>query len=122
VAGSLLATLLKDLVVVANEQWQAQGRAGGTVLFGPTLKEAMLIAIRASASQSAAALLNSARLKELAEGLAKQVSEKLGKYGSKEWLCVYRSLIVQVIETGTLPTLDDTTINAALAAITGAPA
>jgi len=121
-AGSLLATLLTDLVRVANEQWKEKGRAGGTVLFGPTLKESMLIAIRASASQSAAALLNTARLKDLAEGLTELMAEKLGKFGSKEWLCVYRALIMQVIETGTLATLDETTINAALAAPAGVPA
>lgn len=121
-SGSLLATLLADLVFVANEQWKQTGRSGGTVLFGQTLKESILIAIQASASQSAAALLNAAKMKELAGELTELVASKLGKYGSKEWLCLYRVLIVQVIETGALATLDETTISAALAASSGVPA
>ncbi|MEJ1963390.1 MAG: hypothetical protein WDO56_18285 [Gammaproteobacteria bacterium] len=121
-SGTLLATLLTNIVSVAGEQWKKNGRAGGTVLFGPTLREAMLIAIRASAGQSAAALLNAAKVKDLAADLTAFVATKMGKYGSKEWLCLYRALIMQVIETGALAELDETTVNAALGAVIGVPA
>ena len=120
---ALLATLLKDLVTVAITQWKLNGRAGGTVLFGPTLREAMIILIRASASQAVAALVNSPEIKRLAAQVTSLVATKLGVYGSKEWLCLYRVLLTQVIDTGALPDpLDDATINAALAAITGVAA
>jgi hypothetical protein len=118
-AGSLLATLLTDVLGVASEQWKSgKGRAGGTVLFGATLREATVIAIRACAGQAAQALLNSAKVKELTAELADLVATKAGKYGSKEWLHLYRALIMQVIETGTVH-VDEATIDAALAAIGG---
>src|SRR5258706_7936553 len=64
VTGSLLATLLNDIHSVAVEAWKSNARAGGAVLFGATLRDAMQIAIRACAGQAAAALLNSAKVKE----------------------------------------------------------
>jgi hypothetical protein len=119
-AGTLLSALLGDLLCVASEQWKRNAREGGTVLFGPTLREAMLVAIRASAGQSIAAALNSAKVKQLAAQITTLVATKAGKYGSKEWLCLYRTLIMQVIDTGALADpLDETTINAALAAAAG---
>jgi hypothetical protein len=115
-AASLLATLLSDLLLVASQQWKQNGRAGGTVLFGATLREAMLITIRATAGRSAAALLNAAKVKELAAQLTELVATKAGRYGSKEWLCLYRALIMQVVESGSAAQLDEATIDAALAA------
>ncbi|MET0657418.1 MAG: hypothetical protein ABW110_04580 [Steroidobacteraceae bacterium] len=121
--GTLLATLLRDLILVAGEQWKKNAREGGTVLFGATLREAMVIAIRASAGQAVDAMFNAAKLKQLAAQITTLVAEKAGKYGSKEWLCLYRVLIMQVIHTGALAEpLDEITINAALAAATGVPA
>jgi hypothetical protein len=117
---TLLATLLQDLVVVASSQWKLEARAGGTVLFGATLREAMIMVIRASASQAVAALLNSGQIRKLAAQITSLVAAKPGIYGSKEWLCLYRVLVTQVIDTGAFPDpLDDITINAALAAAIG---
>ena len=118
--GTLLSILLSDLIKVASEQWKKSGREGGTVLFGPTLREAMIVAIRASAGQAADAMFNAGKLKQLATQITALVADKLGKYGSKEWLCLYRVLITQVILTGALADpLDETTINAALADAAG---
>jgi hypothetical protein len=114
--GTLLSIVLGDLIKVASEQWKKSGREGGAVLFGPTLREAVIVAIRASAGQAADAMFNAAKLKQLATQITTLVAEKAGKYGSKEWLCLYRVLITQVILTGALADpLDETTINAALA-------
>jgi hypothetical protein len=119
IANTLLATLLQDLVIVANAQWKADGRASGTVLFGDTLREALITVVRASASQATAALLNSTKLRELANAISVLVAGNPGLYGSKEWLCLYRVLITQVIDTGALPELDEQTISAALTAAAG---
>jgi len=120
-AGSLLGTLLGDALAVAAAQWNTAGRAGGAVLFGATLREAMIVAIRAYASNSAAALLHSAKVKDLAAQLGELVTTNLTKYGGKEWLFLYRAHIFQVIETGNLPKLDDETIEAALGAAGAVP-
>jgi len=83
----------------------------------------MITVIRASASQAVAALLNSAKIKNLAAQITSVVAGKPGVYGSKEWLYLYRVLVMQVIDTGALPDpLDEATINAALAAATGVAA
>jgi hypothetical protein len=76
----------------------------------------MLITIRATAGQSAAALLNAAKVKELAAQLTELVATKTGRYGSKEWLCLYRALIMQVVKSGSVAEIDEATIDAALAA------
>ncbi len=121
--GTLLGILLRDLITVATDQWKKNAREGGTVLFGPTLREAMTIAIRASAGQAVDAMFNAPKVKGLAAQITALVAEKAGKYGSKEWLCLYRVLITQVIQTGALAEpLDETLINAALAAAAGVPA
>jgi hypothetical protein len=121
--GTLLSVLLRDLILVATDQWQKNAREGGSVLFGPTLREAMMIAIRASAGQAADALRNSAQVKALAQQITALIAEKAGKYGSKEWLHVYRVLITQVIRTGTLAApLDESVLDAALTAAAGVSA
>lgn len=121
--GTLLGILLRDLIIVAGEQWQKNAREGGTVLFGPTLREAMIVAIRASSGQAVDALFNSAKVKGLAAQITALIADKAGKYGNKEWLCLYRVLITQVIQTGALAEpLDDAIINAALTAAAGVPA
>jgi hypothetical protein len=86
------------------------------VLFGPTLREAMTIALRAAAGNAAAALANRAGLKDLAAKLSDLVAAKPGQFGSKEWLRLYRALIVKVLESGALAKLDDATIRAVLSA------
>jgi hypothetical protein len=121
VGDTLLAVLLQDLVAVAGAQWKQKGRAGGSVLFGATLRDALITVVRASASQAAASLLNSAKVKQLAARLSALVAGDPGVYGSKEWLWLYGVLIRQVIDTGAVPDLSDQkTINAALAAGAGA--
>jgi hypothetical protein len=55
-------------------------------------------------------------VKELAAQLTELVATKAGRYGSKEWLCLYRALIMQVVESGSVAQLDEATIDAALAA------
>jgi hypothetical protein len=114
-ARNLLAELLGDLASVAADQWKQRGRAG-SVLFGPTLREAMTIALRAAAGNAAAALANRAGLKDLAAKLSDVVAAKPGQFGSKEWLRLYRALIVKVLESGALAKLDDATIRAVLSA------
>jgi hypothetical protein len=116
-AAPLLAVLLGDLIQVAGAQWQKNARAGGTVLFGATLREAIISVIRASASQAAAALQNAPTVRRLAAQLTALIATRVGKYGSKEWLYLYRALLEQVMDTGLLPDpLDEATIDAALTA------
>ncbi len=115
-ADTLLAVLMRDLMVVAGAEWKQHGRAGGAVLFGATLRDALITVVRASASQAAAARLNSAKVRQLATRLSALVAGDVGLYGSREWLWLYGVLIRQVIDTGAVPDLDDqSVINAALA-------
>jgi hypothetical protein len=114
-ARNLLAELLGDLASVAADQWKQRGRTG-SVLFGPTLREAMTIALRAAAGNSAAALANRAGLKDLAVKLSDLVAARPDQLGSKEWLRLYRALIVKVLESGAIKKIDDTIVRTVLSA------
>ncbi len=114
--GSLLDTLLGDLLSVAVAQWTEAGRAGGAVMFGATLRDAMIAAIRAHASNAAAAALHGKKVGELAAQLGKLVTDNREKMGGSEWLFLYRTMIHQVIESGVVPILDEQTIRVAVGA------
>jgi hypothetical protein len=114
-----LSRTIRDLLAVATAHWESLGRIGGAVLFGPTLREALMTAIRAAASHSSAALTNGARVRELAETLSRTIATNADRYGSKEWLYLYRALLTGVMESGLLQPLDEAAIDAALAGTGG---
>ena len=98
-SGGVGVGLISDLLAVAQA---AGGRAQGSVLFGPTLREAIIVAMRTVAGNSAAAATNQAKLKELASMLTNRASSPAGQLGSKEWLESYRVLLTRVLHGGTL--------------------
>jgi hypothetical protein len=106
--------LIQGLVTVAAVQWRQYGRAGGAVLFGTTLREAIVIVVRAASGNAKAALGNKANLEQLADRIGVVVVQNPGKFGSKEWLRLYRVLIPRVLETGSVGELDAPALEAIL--------
>lgn len=109
--GGIGARLISDLLSVAQA---AGGRAQGSVLFGPTLREVIITAVQVVAGNVDAAATNQAALKDLATKLTTLVQTKSGQLGSKEWLFLYRTLISRVLQGGALGTLDDAEISSLL--------
>ena len=106
--------LIDGLLRVAALQWRKFGRGGGAVLFGGTLRDAISIALRAAAGNAAAALSNATAVEQLAERLGDVIARNAGKYGSKEWLHLYRVFIAVALEGGDLATLDEKKLEEAL--------
>jgi len=106
--GGIGVALISDLLSVAHA---AGGRTQGSVLFGPTLQEAIVTAVRAVAGNIDAALTNRAALKDLATTLTNLVRTNSGQLGSKEWLFLYRVLIGRVLHGGAVGALENAEIN-----------
>ena len=107
-SGGIGVGLIGDILAVAEV---SGGRAQGSVLFGPTLREAIITAVHAVAGNSSAATAGQAALKDLATKLTDTVRAKAGDLGSKEWLLLYRTLITRVLQGGAMGTLDDAEID-----------
>lgn len=95
-ALSIGAALLTDLLSVATAEFVA-GRKGGGVLFGATLRDAMVFLLRTAVGKVKAATDNQATLKDLAKRLSDFVRSHANRYGSKEWLVLYRHLLPGVL-------------------------
>lgn len=105
-ATDIATPLIESLLLVASTQWKDLGRSGGTVLFGPTLREAIVVTLRTASGNAKAAFDNRVMLRQLVEVLNGIVAANPGYYGSKEWLRVYRVLILRVLQDGALGTID----------------
>lgn len=108
------APLMEGLLLVAATQWKQLGRANGNVLFGATLREAAIVTLRAAAGNAKAALDNVDKIKRLAETINSIVTAAPERYGSKEWLRLYRVVIARILQSGKLDDLDTASVEAIL--------
>jgi hypothetical protein len=92
--------LIHGLLAVATAELQSGGRDAGGVLFGDTLREAMVIALHAASGNAKAVLQNQQALQQLALHLSDLVRREPGRFGSKEWLMLYRRLVPRVLGEG----------------------
>lgn len=108
VASGLISTLLG----AAAESFGTAGRDGKGVLFGATLRDSIVLSLHATAGN--VAKLKSDEGKAAIEKLAKAISDIVeaspDKYGSKEWLRLYRSQIGKVLATGKFEALTETDV------------
>jgi hypothetical protein len=94
--------LIQGLLAVAAAEVQSGGRDAGGVLFGDTLREAMVIALHAASGNAKAALQNQQALQQLAQRLSDLVRSEPGRFGSQEWLVLYRGLVPKALAEGTV--------------------
>jgi hypothetical protein len=102
----LAGTIIQALLKAATQSWGAKGRANRGVLFGATLRDAIVVTLKAAAGNAKAAFTNAVAVQELAAQIEALVSKEPGRFGSKEWSAIYRALVVDVLATGVTPTLD----------------
>jgi hypothetical protein len=99
--GAAVGTvLIHVLLAVATAELQSGGRDAGGVLFGDTLREAMVIALHAASGNAKAALQNQQALRQLALHLSDLVRRERERFGSKEWLMLYRCLAPKALAEG----------------------
>jgi hypothetical protein len=99
--GDALGTgLINGLLTVAATELQAGGRDAGGVLFGGTLREAIMIALHAASGNAQSVLQNQQALQQLAQDLSNLVRREPGRFGSQEWLMLYRRLLPKALGEG----------------------
>jgi hypothetical protein len=101
-AGQLMSTLLEAASVALAEPTQAKR----SVLYGDTLREALLITVRAASGNAGAVREHLAEIKLLSVSLNTFVIENHEEYGSKEWLRMFRMLLQAVLDGVGAPVLD----------------
>jgi hypothetical protein len=102
-AGRLITVILEG----AGDIMPETDNARRSVLFGATLLETVQIAIRAAAGNPAAVREHIDVVKQLVSSLNAFVAENHSRYGSKEWLRMFRLLLQAVLDGATLPALTD---------------
>jgi hypothetical protein len=107
---AVFTPLIEGLLSVAGQQWQAIGPGGKTVLFGDTLRDAIIIVLRKAAGNATAALSNAQQLRTFTGQLTKLVDANPGKFGRSEWLQLYSQLLPEVLETGQIGPIDVATL------------
>jgi hypothetical protein len=94
--------IVEDILAAA-----AVDRGKGGVLFGATLRDALVIAVHAATGNADGAGTNRAAVVQLVERLSDRVQTQNGRLGSKEWLWLFRTLVGGVLETGTVGELGE---------------
>jgi hypothetical protein len=96
---SLAASLIAKLLTAASGQLRdGAGRAVGAVMFGDTLKEAIVVTLRAASGNAVRATLNQDRLLELVDALNALATSRELPIGRKEWLFLFRGLVAQALQ------------------------
>lgn len=108
VASALIGTLLE----AAAQSFGAAGRDGRGVLFGATLREAIVAGLREAAGNVAKLKTDEGRaaLGELVIAVNGVVESAPDRYGSEAWLRLYRSQIGAVLTSGTFDPLSQADI------------
>lgn len=99
---AILSGLLTTLLTVAGEGFATGSRAKGNVAFGETLREAAIVTVRAASINigSLAQRDKRAEIGKLVAWLKKEGENDPTKFGSKEWLKIYKAWLPRVITAG----------------------
>ena len=93
----LAADLIRVVLEAARDRMRSDGRAGGAVLFGSTLREAITIVLRATSGNPQAVRDKLDTIGRLVDTLSGFVAAHASGYGSKEWLGLFRALLADVL-------------------------
>lgn len=110
-SGALAGLAMKGLLKAASNDLSVEGRSVGPVLHGGTLKDALIITLRALGANITGAAERHDEIRQLADRLNAVAAKPDNAIGSKEWLRLFRAILPNVIATGTLPELSDSTID-----------
>jgi len=95
---TLAARIIKAVLTSAGVIFDQEGLKGKTVLFGKTLREAIIIVLGATSRNPGAAEKNLLSIELLIAGLNELVAKNSDKFGDKEWLHLFRVLLTSVLE------------------------
>jgi len=106
-AAKLISVILKSAGAII-ETPDLQGR---TVLFGKTLREAIIIVLRATSGNSQKAQEHLENIENLTTKLNEFVAKNHLHYGNKEWLRLFRILLSALLDGKGIPELTKETAN-----------
>jgi hypothetical protein len=112
-AEALASQVITSLLTVAAAEWRrvdaagASGRDAGSVLFGDTLREAIVVVLRTVSGNVRAALAETKPVEQLASAVSEVVRDKPDAFGSKEWLRLFRALLGQALADGSIEISED---------------
>lgn len=95
---TLAAQIIKAVLSSAGAILDQEGLKGKTVLFGKTLREAIIIVLGATSRNPGAAEKNLLSIELLIAGLNELVAKNSDKFGDKEWLHLFRVLLTSLLE------------------------
>ncbi|MDX2448385.1 MAG: hypothetical protein QNK29_14435 [Desulfobacterales bacterium] len=93
-AIKVIATLFKSAEDIIHQETLK----GKSVLFGQTLRQAIIIVIQATAGNPEAANANLHKIALLSHKLNELVAQNSGRFGNKEWLYLFRNLLSGVLD------------------------
>lgn len=99
--------VISGLLNAAAEDFEAAGRANGSVMFGTTLSATIVDSLKAAAGNADRALANTDALKALAGRLNKLNQLETRRIGHREWRFLFRKLVAEVLDTGKVPEFTD---------------
>jgi hypothetical protein len=97
---TLCAALITDVLSVAAAELAAGGRHSGGILFGATLREAIIVVLRSASGRVGDAVENRPAVKQLLVDIAALARSKPERYGSKELLWLVRALVGRALTKG----------------------
>jgi hypothetical protein len=103
----LAAKLIRVVLKSANEILKAPDLKGKTVLFGKTLRGAIIVVLRATSGNPQDAQKTLTQIEELVKQLNLFVAENHNRFGSKEWLRLFRVLLGELLDGKGLPELTE---------------
>ncbi|MCP3953103.1 MAG: hypothetical protein GY697_12925 [Desulfobacterales bacterium] len=111
---TMAAELISAVLNSAGDILRQDGLKGKTVLFGATLREAIIIVLRATSGNLEAARDNIAEIERLLAALNKFVEDNADRYGNKEWLYLFRVLLSAVLDGKEIDELTEDYVNRVL--------
>lgn len=114
--GMLAADVIGRLLKTAGDDLVRDGREVGPVMVGETLREAVIVTLRAVSGNVEQAFSRRAEIETLAVRLNDAAAARALTMGGKEWLRLFRALLPGVLTKGAVPELDDATIASVMAA------
>jgi hypothetical protein len=102
---NLAAKLIGVVIKSAGEIHNAPNLKGKSVLFGKTLREAIIVVLRATSGKYQDAQKMLAKIEHLVKRLNEFVAKNHDRFGSKEWLRLFRELLGGLLEGKGVPEL-----------------
>jgi hypothetical protein len=106
-AAKLISAILKSAGAIIEEP-ELQGK---TVCFGKTLREAIIMVLRAASGNSQAAEEHLDKIEKLIKTLNEFVAQNHLKYGNKEWLHLFRVMLSALLDGKVIAELTEETAN-----------